>query len=432
MRNRYLMVLVAGAAIVASCSDTTKLKTEAPLSDQTEKIGFVTYSEKTTRTDETNSTNLYDFHKAFDVYAWKTAVGGDQNVFDHTPVEYFTSNSTEGTYAYKSDFSKLALEWGDNWATATSYHGWFYEEMRYWDKLAKSYNFYAIAPYEESPSPALSIANGDANIKIGTSTDLYKISTEKNLAVVNDTITEGRKYFGFNKDYMLADKSATKFNLVTLNFHHILTKLNVMITLSNAYKGTQPFTINKLHLVGLEDEGYFNYNTNMTTNGWTTKANATYDFKFNTDYILKNVPDSVEDKTEYSGYYWLQTLIFPQTLTCTAEGAQTTAPTGKYLYIEYTIGSEPFDAYYDLAYVFDNELKCIKDAVLYTATDQEVIDGEKQVGDVKEPAVTVAGTYNLEQGSEYTINILVGPNPIVFDANASKWADNVEISHPIN
>ena len=431
MRKQYMMVLVAGAAIVASCSDTTKLNTEVRQNTQTEKIGFVTYTEKVTRANESNSVNLSDFYKAFDIYAWKTANNQVQSVFSHDPVEYFDSNSTSGTYVYKTDFSKLSKEWGDNWATNTSYKNWFYEDVRYWDKLATNYNFYAIAPYEETPAPALTINNGDANIKIGDTNDLYKVSEEKNLAI-NPTITNEKKYFGFTKDYMLAEKVNTKFQTVTLNFHHILTKLNVKITLTDAYKGTQPFTIKDLKIVGLEDEAYFVYNTSMTTNGWTTKAGSKYNLEITTDYILKNVPANVEDKTEYSGYYWIQTLIFPQTLTCTAEGAQITAPTGKYLYIEYNIGNEPFKAYYDLAYVFDNTLECVKDAVLFTAEDQEVIDGQKQVGDVKVPAVTTPGTYDLAQGSEYTINIKVGPEPIIFEANASGWADDVTINHSVN
>ena len=429
-KKYYIMVLVAGAAIVASCSDTVKLNNDVRQDNNPEKIGFVTYTEKTTRADESNSVELSDFYKTFDVYAWKTASGAVQEVFNHDPVEYFTENSTAGTYVYKTDFSKLAKEWGDNWATNTSYKSWFYENVRYWDKLATSYNFYAIAPYEETPSPALTISNGDANIKIGDAEHLYKVSTEKNLAI-NPTITNEKKYFGFTKDYMLAEKVGTKFQLVTLSFHHILTKLNVKITLTEAYKGEQAFTIKDLKIEGLEDEAYFVYKTNMTTNGWTTKASSTYHLDIKHDYILKNVPADVEDKTEYSGYYWIQTLIFPQTLTCMAEGAQTTAPAGKYLYIEYTIGDETFKAYYDLAYVFDNTLECVKDAVLFTAEDPEVIAGTKQVGDEKTPAVTVAGTYDLAQGSEYTVNIKVGPDPIVFEADASAWAENAEISHNV-
>ena len=410
-----MMVLVAGATIVASCSDSTKLNNVDHQTVQNEKIGFVTYSEKATRADETNSVNLYDFYKVFDVYAWKTAGGVEQSVFSHDPVEHFTDD-TQGTVVYATAPAKPSVEWGN--INDTQYKGWFYKDVRYWDKLATSYNFYAIAPYEVTPSPALHIENGDDNIAIGSASDIYKVSTEKNLAI-NPTITNEKKYFGFNKDYMLADKSETKFNLVTMTFHHILTKLNVKITLTDSYIGSQPFTIKKLHIVGLEDEGYFNYGTSMTDNGWTTTAGKSYDWKIENDYILKNVPADVDDKTEYSGYYWIQTLVFPQTLTCSAEGAKTAAPAGKYLYIEYTIGDEIFKAYYDLAYVFNPTLKCIKEAVLYT---DEELAADASLSQPKEPAVTVAGTYDLAQGSEYTINIKVGPEPIIFEAKATKWA----------
>ena len=401
MRIINMMVLVAGAAIVASCSDSTKMNHEVRQTAQSERIGFVTYSEKTTRADETNSVNLYDFYKTFDVYAWKNANSQVQSVFNHIPVEYFTED-TVGTYVYKQSPAKPSIEWGDDWKTANNRKGWFYEEVRYWDKLATSYNFYAIAPYEVNPSPAIHIEDGQDNITIGSDSARYKVSTEKNLALVNDTITMGRKYYGFNKDYMLADKSETKYNIVTLTFHHILTKLNVKITLTDAYKGAQPFIIRDLKIAGLEDEAYFDYTTSMTTNGWSTKSDLTYDLHIDTDYFLKNVPDSIADTTQYSGYYWIQTLIFPQTLKCDTIGAQTTAQNSKYLYIEYAIGEEIFNAYYDLAYVFGSTMEASNN------------------------------TYELKQGSEYTININVGPDPITFEAKASKWDDDTEIDHNIN
>lgn len=395
--KKSIITIIAAASMLAACYDNVKLNNDPEFQPTAnDMIGFSTYSEKTTRAADANSVNLYDFYKTFDVYAWKNSGADEQNVFNHVPVEYFTTD-TQGTYVYKTAPAKPSTEWGASWAT--SFKGWFYQEIRYWDKLATDYNFYAIAPYEPTPSPALAIANGDINIKIGNATDTYKISTEKNLAGY-PTITNDKKYFGFNKDYMLADKSETKYQLVSLNFHHILTKFNVMITLTDKYIGSQPFTIKELDIVGLEDDGYFVYNTSMTTNGWTTKSGSKYDIKLNKDFILKNVPESVEDKTEYSGYYWIQTLIFPQTLTCAAPGALKEAPAGKYLYIEYTIGDETFKAYYDLAYVFNN-------------------------------TIAVNGTYPLEQGSEYTINIKVGPEPIVFDAKATKWAEVAEIDHNV-
>lgn len=395
--KKSIITIIAAASMLAACYDNVKLNNDPEFQPTAnDMIGFSTYSEKATRASETNSVNLYDFYKTFDVYAWKNSGADEQNVFNHVPVEYFTTD-TQGTYVYKTAPAKPSTEWGASWAT--SFKGWFYQEIRYWDKLATGYNFYAIAPYEPTPSPALAIANGDDNIKIGSASDTYKISTEKNLAGY-PTITNDKKYFGFNKDYMLADKSETKYQLVSLNFHHILTKFNVMIALTDKYIGSQPFTIKELDIVGLEDEGYFVYGTNMTTNGWTTKSGSKYDIKLDKDFILKNVPESVEDKTEYSGYYWIQTLIFPQTLTCASPGALKEAPASKYLYIEYTIGTEIFKAYYDLAYVFDNTL----------------IAGE---------------TYDLEQGSEYTINIKVGPEPIVFEANASKWADDLIVDRDV-
>lgn len=395
--KKSIITIIAAASMLAACYDNVKLNNDPDFQPTAnDMIGFSTYSEKTTRAADANSVNLYDFYKTFDVYAWKNSGDDEQNVFNHVPVEYFTTD-TQGTYVYKTAPAKPSTEWGASWAT--SFKGWFYQEIRYWDKLATGYNFYAIAPYEPTPTPALTINNGDDNIKIGSATDTYKISTEKNLAGY-PTITKDKKYFGFNKDYMLADKSVTRNELVTLNFHHILTKFNVMVTLTDKYIGSQPFTIKELDIVGLEDEGYFVYGTNMTTNGWTTKSGSKYDIKLNKDFILKNVPESVEDKTEYSGYYWLQTLIFPQTLTCAAPGALKEAPAGKYLYIEYTIGTEIFKAYYDLAYVFDNTL-------------------------------IAGGTYDLEQGSEYTINIKVGPEPIVFEANASKWADDLIVDRDV-
>jgi len=399
--RKNIISIIAAATILAACYDSAKLNNDpATQPTSNDMIGFSTYTEKATRAADDNSVNLYEFYKTFDVYAWKSVNTDVQNVFNHVPVEYFTTD-TQGNIVYKNSPAKPSDEWGDSWATDTRFKGWFYEEIRYWDKLATGYNFFAIAPYEETPSPTLDIKNSYNNIKIGSATDTYDIETEKNLAI-NPTITNERKYFGFNKDYMLADKSVTQNQLVTLNFHHILTKLNVMITLTEAYIGTQPFTIRELNIVGLEKEGYFEYNTTgMTSKGWTTIANSTYNWEFDKDYILKNVPESETDKTEYSGYYWLQTLIFPQTLTCAATGALREAPTSKYLYIEYSIGNEIFKAYYDLAYVFNNTL---------------------------EPN----GTYDLKQGSEYTINIKVGPEPIVFDATASEWADNITINHDVD
>ena len=250
----------------------------------------------------------------------------------------------------------------------------------------------------------MTVAAGDANIAIGSSSDKYDISTEKNLVngVVVTTTTgitpiADKKYFGFNKDYMLADKSTTKNALVSLNFNHILTKLNVKVTKQDSYKGASDLVVKEIKIANLKKTGYFVYNTNMTTCGWTT--DGTYNLDNTGDYLIAT---KTTGTTVYSGYYWFQTLIFPQTITCKATGAKANPSTltDRYLYVKYSIGAEIFEVYYDLANAFGK-----------TAADQ---------------------TYEFAQGSEYTLNIKVGPDPIIFDAVVTAWDEKAELDHIVD
>ena len=149
-----------------------------------------------------------------------------------------------------------------------------------------------------------------------------------------------------------------------------------MIQKSENYKSQQILKVNELKIAGLAKKGNFVYTTDMTTNGWT-KADK-YEIDINTPYALANA------ETNYDKKYWIETLIFPQKTNCKAAGAQPTAADLKdlYLYIQYQIGTEVYNAYYDLAYVFDPTTAPVEE-VLYTAEDAEVIAGTKNVGDVK-------------------------------------------------
>ena len=395
MKKSYLMI-AAAAALLTACSNSEKLTNELSQPTQKDRIGFASYSEKTTRGDDANSVKLEDFYDTFDVYAWKT-VGTTpaQEVFKHTPVAFFDANHEHRTYVYAS--TSPSTEWGTSYLTDYA-NGWLYENVRYWDKLADSYEFFAIAPYEATPDPALTVASGATNIAIGTSNDKYDISNEKNLAI-NPNITNEKKYFVFTKDYMLAEKSDTKNQLVTLNFKHILTKLNIKITIQDTYKGIQSLTINKLEIAGLKKEGYY-----TATDGWTT--NGSYSKDITADYCIAN---PANNGTNYSGYYWFQTLVFPQTFTCASnEAQQNSQGLTQYLYIKYTIGTEIFEAYYDLTYAFNN--------------NAVVADQNQGIN---------ATTFELIKGTEYTLNIKVGPAPIVFDAVVDDWDDGAEHEHVV-
>lgn len=401
MKQNILFTAVIAISFTA-CTSTDSFR-EINTPQENGSIKFAAYSEKATKAnDESNSNHLYDFYKAFSVYGFKTVNGTASPVFSNDPVEHF-SDDVKGTYVYNGDGEKPSDEWGTDWAN-NSLHSWFYEDVRFWDKLATAYSFFAIAPYAATHSPALTVADNLSNIQIGKpaqgeqAADLYDITTEKNLA---NPLTQDRKYFGFYKDYLLADKNTTKGSLVDFDFHHILTKFNVKISLQQSFIGRQVVKVDLIEIVGFENNGYFVYNTSMTTNGWQTSG-TTYSLSNPTDYALANYDkDQNSSFTQnYSGYYWFQNLIFPQTLTCTATGAKSALADvsgDKYLHIIYYIGNEKYEAYYNLAYIFNPQL----------------LPAEGQ---------TPAGTYELAQGSEYTIDIKVGPEPIIFDAEVnSAW-----------
>ncbi|HPL06520.1 MAG TPA: fimbrillin family protein [Bacteroidales bacterium] len=392
MKKSYLMI-VAAAVLFAACS-SNDLINDGPdnAQEKDSAIGFAAYSSKTTRADDENSTSLQKFYGTFDVYGWKTVNSSHSPVFSHVPVGYFATDGTgatqtPSTVVYESS-GKPSDEWGSPFEV-----GWYYEDVRYWDRTATAYQFFAIAPYEAVPAPALTVSVGADNINIGSSSAKYDISTEKNLAIVSTKPIKDKKYFGFNKDYMLADKSTTQNAKVTFNFHHILTKFNVKITKQDTYTGSQALVVKDIKIANLAKNGYFEY-SGMTTNGW--KTSDTYSLQVTEDC-------SLNETINYSECYWIQTLIFPQDITCAAKGlkSNTDGLTNEYLYVKYSIGSEVFEAYYDLADVFD-------------------------------PAVAVGETYSFAQGSEYTLNLKIGPEPIKFDAQVTAWEVVADVNYSVN
>ena len=162
---------------------------------------------------------------------------------------------------------------------------------------------------------------------------------------------------------------------------------------ADSYKSAQELKVTELKIGNLAKTGYFVYNTSMTTNGWST--DDVYARDITTAY-------SLSAETNYSGKYWIETLMFPQTATCKATGVQSTgtALTDMYLYIKYQIGEEIFEAYYDFANIWG--------------------------------ITTVNKTFEFKQGSEYNLTLTVGPEPIHFDATVTQWAQETAAALAVN
>ena len=392
MKKSFILI-AAAAAMMASCADSNSFKEAADEQKVEQALSFSAFADKVTKAGNSNALN--DFYTVFGVYGWKTVkinTGTEaQSVFANIPNEYFDDDKN-GSVVYTS--GKPSIEWvlPSNLGTGEGKRGyWYYENIRYWDKMATNYQFFAIAPYDASP--IYTVAAGANNISIASADSKYDIQPEKNLALAGSPAVpqSALSYAGYDKDFMIADKISVEPTTpvtnadVQLVFHHILTKLNVKIKKDEDYKGKQELKVNKLKIANLAKEGYFVYKTaGMTTNGWTTSNK--YDIDINTVY-------SLTADTNYDGYYWIENLIFPQTATKKAAGAQPTADdlSDIYLYIQYQIGNEVYNAYYDFADIWNSALG---------------IDGE----------------FEFKQGSEYDLTLTIGPKPIHFDAQVYKWA----------
>lgn len=379
--------LLAATAFLASCNQEVLIDTPDVEPTAPRAIGFETFADKATRADANNSTALNFFYPTFNVYGWKTVGSEVTCVFNNIPVEYFAEDK-QGTVVYKEADQKPTVEW------ATFATGWYYENIRYWDKMASNYQYSAYAP--ASATDVVNCAS-DGLITIGTNTDPVTVD-DKNLMATPAT---SLAYKGFDLDYMTAQATATPSTdaadmstPVALNFKHLQAKLNIRIKLDESVKTAQDVSIQKIQVHNLGDKGYY---TNATTatgtvSGWTLgAATATYIPKVETPYSLNAA-------TNYDNHYVLEQLIIPQTINKPTTASPSLDEYAEAcVYVEYTIGDEIFKSYTPLANIFSS-----------------------------------ADTYNFEGGKQYTLNITVGPKPINFTAEVTEWAEAIQGNHNIN
>ena len=361
------------ALLMVSCNQEAVLvETPEVTPEVARPIGFDTFVDKSSRAAGENSTALNDFYPAFSVYGWKTVEGTTTPIFEDYAVSY-----VDDAAMYEKNY---AAEWGEEFVA-----GWYYKNLRYWDKMASAYQFCAYAPVAAS-------ANVDCNehgqITIGSSTAPVTVETKNLMA----TPAEKLAFTGFEYDYMTAVSTQT-LDKVSLNFQHLQAKLNIRIRLNESVTTAQAVTITEIGVHNLGNKGYYdNKATEGVVSGWKlTTADADYVPAVTIDYPI-NGSDSK------SGYYVLEQLILPQTI----KKAATTEPSlAEYaeacLYVEYTIGDEVFKSFSPLANIF-----------------------------------STAETYKFEGGKQYTINVIVGPTPIEFTVDVVDWADAVEEDKEMN
>lgn len=453
--------LLAATALMASCNQEVLVDTPEPQPEAPRLIGFDTFVDKATRAEDLNlynSTALNDFYNTFNVNGWKTVGGETTPVFKDVTVEYFTADA-QGSVVYKEDEQKPS----DEWAVADPFvAGWYYENIRYWDKMASKYQYSAYAP---STASADVDCTSDGVIKIGKATAPVTVDPKNLKATPATTLS----FTGFDKDYMTAQAdaqpsadAADMSSPVSLIFKHLQAKLNIRIKLDASVKTAQDVSIQKIQVHNLGDKGYYTNDASATgtVSGWTLgAATATADEAGDTD-DSGSTDDTAGDNSgaadnenatnseyipgiatayslnnatkNYDNHYVLEQLIIPQTITKYTEPTPTAAEgdegsTGD--------GSDEGDgqgsdgatpAVVTLPVsLTEYAVACVY--VEYTI-GEETFKSYTPLANI----FTTADTYNFEGGKQYTLNITVGPKPIEFTAEVTPWENEIHGDHNIN
>lgn len=383
--KKYLFIAAAAMVFAACSSDDNEV---APVVEQA--IGFSTIANSQTRGADNNEnvTNwwaLEGHHTNFNVWAWK--------YFDGAWVT--TAVYDKGTVTHD----------GTDWVA---------NPIRFWDKSAEKYMFYAAAPASDvwtftGTGADGTLAYNGLTLAGGSDNNLSTISETgyvQSFATVDDV------------DLMIAENNEvprTSYNVsasetpakVNLKFNHCLSRLNVTVK-----KGTQLETAGAtLKLTGFEIYGKTMVNKgNFTENAVTgeTLAKGTYGRWSNTSvsgtYTLPGACDAtngteITATTTAEAPYIAQYLIIPQAITSevldrgTAKTVAETPADATYPYfkITYTIEDEPYVAYYNLAYAFN---------------------------------VASGKTLAFNEGWQNTLNITIDADVILFDAVVAEWTDN--------
>lgn len=368
MKKNYLF-LAAAATMFTACVQSD-LVSEIP-QETPQAIGFETFANKQTRA-ENNQTEykwaLQDHHLNFTVFAGKLI--GDPKVSPITQAVY--SNDDNGTVSYSSS-------------------AWTASPLKYWDKTATEYYFYAGAPADEKWEFAMKT---DGDYSTGYLTYNNFTLNGENLADGTNTYYENwsKDNTKNDVDLMVAAPNTVKrsdYNKPTpenvhMQFNHILSRLSIKVKKGSEIASTQDLKLTSLVVYNMKNSGNFDESVEDADQTpkiarWTTNV-GTYELP------AVEVTGKITDPI-----YTHQYLVIPQAVKFEDIDTNGTGENKEaYFRIDYTIDGEAYYAYYNLAKAFGQNV-----------------------------------SLNFQEGWANTLTITINPNAIAFDANVSSWQDYV-------
>ncbi len=391
--KKELLLIAAAATMLTACVNTDTFR---DISDSAEsEIGFSTFSSKQTKAENSSATEtdgLYLHHPNFNVWAWK-----------------YDNASSSWKTVWGRGTGNIAI------GTVTSSDGttWAADPLKFWDKSAAKYYFYAAAPADNK----WILNNGKAE---GADEDDFYLTYADYVLTGTNAITTATTTFsetfkpssGTNEDLMIAENNQVEratYNTsnplaVTELFDHILSRLNITVKKSTNLntKGVTVditgFTITTMTLCnkGSFDESKASGSTlsSGTILRWANASPASPSISGTYTLGAGATIDDLTTTATYIGQY----LIIPQAITSEeldraepvllSDGSTTASY--PYFKIEYELNNEPYYAYYNLADAF---------------------------------GITAGNTLPFNEGYQNTLNITIDADAIVFEPLVYKWAD---------
>ena len=443
MKKSYIIIAVA-ATIFAACAGNDSFRDVNKQQDNA-AISFATFTSKQTRAENSGETELNDletYNTTFRLWGNKYINKGEKDAndnikYDVTPIFGYDEAATNKFPGEKVEYKATAV--------SSLIGNWDYEPIRFWDKTASFYDFYAASPF----TPQSTTANGkedkvwsfdDATKKISladfTVSGINRVTTATNGVAALDVQTSVDKaaVMSFEEEDLMISTDITRFtdytysttayaNGVNLQFNHILSRLNIAIRKKSPDLDNFTVKLNSVKIYNMHKSGSFN---EASANSESTPALAEGTIarwtpgtdKFTPGTMVYNpaealVISSTSAASGASYQYVYEGLVIPQNVGFAKtvlvndenkpathfviDGSNATAESAPYIVINYEIGTgaddnykkvDGYEYYFNLADVFG--------------------------------ATTDAGI-DFCEGWQNTLKITLAPVAIKFDAEVYQW-----------
>lgn len=331
--KKELFLLATAATLFAACTNTEDFRDVSYLqnAENDGSIDFTSFIDKTVMTKAENSSALYtqsfkSHHDDFAVWGFKTGTKNAGQVFGSALVDGTPKTSTTGT----------TVTVGGTVAAPT----YTYSPLRFWDKSASGYYFFAVAPakianaawatFNEGATPNTTGYFTAAGVTL-TGANLRDLATATTYATGAPGALQNNFKGSGDVDRLIAapcEVTPNRYSVnnpdkVHLNFIHILSKLNISIrknttTLPTSSEADQPnytVTLTEFGIYNMPIKGDFNENTAASQSG----SNDRWDVSSYNGYSDKTVVYKALDKNATKtltvtgdDQYIIESLVIPQ------------------------------------------------------------------------------------------------------------------------